>query len=150
MELRDQIESLYKEQEDLLHLLKRVERALQLASKEDFSEHSRSISELHALEYRLADITEHCHAAGRLFESTCSHFLEKEEYTRIDSQHEEIIRAVTDFREELKGVTAERITAMIVSGTGLVDGLRTHFAFERGLFDRIARMAGVGTPAPLK
>lgn len=144
MALRDRIEYLRKEHQELLHLAAKIEKLLEAASKNDFAEHLKSLSELRSLGHGLAGIVEHCHAENRLVESTYRQYLQPDECARIDTEHERIIRAVTNFREELKFATVDRTMAMILPGMDLVNQLRAHIAHEHHLLDRIA---GLGKPA---
>jgi hypothetical protein len=140
MTLRHRIEYLRKEHEELLHLADRIEKMLESASKNDFAEHLKSLTGLRSLEHGLAGIVEHCHAEDRIVESTYHHSLQPDERARIDAEHEQIIRAVTDFREELKFATADRTMAMIIPGMDVVKRLRAHIAYEREMLGRIAEL----------
>lgn len=134
---RDRIEFLHKECEELLHVVQRIERALQLALEKEFSEHVKSMTELHTLDHGLAGIIEHCNAENRLVDSSEHIYRNTDERARIDSEHQEIVRAVINFREELRFATADRTMAMILPGMDLVNRLRAHIAYERELLDRI-------------
>lgn len=143
MALRHRIQYLRKEHEGLLRLADRIEEMLELASKNDVAEHLKSLTGLRSLEHGLAGIVEHCHAEDRIIESTYHHYLQQNERERIDTERELIIRAVTNFREELKFATTDRTMAMIPSGMDVVKRLRAHIAHERELLGRIAE---VGNP----
>lgn len=138
MALRHQIQHLRKEQEKLLHVADRIEKMLELVSKNDFAEHLKGLTGLRSLEHGLAGIVEHCRPEERAVESTYQHSLQADERDRIDAEHQQIIRAVGDFREELKFATADRTIAMIVPGIDVVNRLRAHIAFEREMLGRIA------------
>jgi len=60
---------------------------------------------------------------------------------RIDAEHEQIIRAVMNFREELKFATADRTMAMILPGMDVVKRLRAHIAYEQELLGRIGPLS---------
>jgi hypothetical protein len=143
MALRYRIQYLRKEHEELLHLADRIEKMLESASKNDFAEHLKSLTGLRSLEHGLAGIVEHCHAENRIVESTYHQYLQQDERARIDAEHEQIIRVVTNFREELKFATTDRTMAMILPGMDVVNHLRAHIAYERELLGRIAE---VGNP----
>jgi len=140
MALAHRIEYLRKEHEGLLNVARRLEGALESASKNDVAEHLKSLTELRALEHGLAGIVEHCHAEDRIIESTYHKYLQQKDRERIDAEHELIIRAVTNFREELKCSTTVRTIAMILPGMDLVKQLRAHIAHERELLGRIAKV----------
>ena len=139
MEPRHQIEYLQEEHEELLNLAGRMEKLLESASKNDFSEHVQSLSELRSLEHRLNGVVEHCHAGDRLVESIDLSNLLPEERALIQAEHERIIRAVENFREELKCATTDRTMAMILPGMDVVKWLRAHVADERELFGGVAQ-----------
>ena len=139
MALRDRIKYLRKEQHELLHLADRVEKLLESASKNDFAEHQKSLSELILLEPGFAGIVDHCHPENRIVESTYREYLQPDECARIVTEHEQIIRAVTNFGEELKFATADRTEAMILPGMDVVNQLRSHIAYEQKLLDRIVQ-----------
>jgi hypothetical protein len=73
----------------------------------------KSLKGLQLLEPGLASVEQHCHAEERTIERTFKHSLQEEERARIDAEHEQIIGAVTNLREELKSATADRTMAMI-------------------------------------
>jgi molecular chaperone GrpE (heat shock protein) len=129
MALRHRIQYLRKEHEELLHLADRIEEMLESASKNDFAEHLKSLTGLRSLEHGLAGIVEHCRAEDRIIESTYRHYLQQDERERIDAEHEQIIRAVTSFREELKFATTDRTMAMILPGMDVINRLRAHIAW---------------------
>jgi len=134
---RERIHFLHKEYEELLHVARRIERALQLALEKEFSEHIKSMAELHKLDHGLAGIIEHCNTENLLVDSSEHIYRNTDERARIDSEHQEIVRAAINFREELRFATADRTMAMILPGMDLVNRLRAHIAYERGLLDRI-------------
>jgi hemerythrin-like domain-containing protein len=138
MALSHRIEYLRKEHKELLNLARRIEGALESASKNDVAEHLKSLNELRSLEHGLNGIVEHCHAEDRIVESTYHHSLQQEERDRINAEHEQIIRAVTNFREELKFATTDRTMAMILPGMDAVNLLRAHISYEQEMLGRIA------------
>ena len=140
MALHDRIDYLRKEHEGLVHLSDRIEKMLESASKNDVAEHLKSLTGLRTLEHGLAGIVEHCNAENRIVESTYHHYLQQGDRTRIDTEHEQIIRAATNFREELKFATTDRTMAIILPGMDVVNRLRAHIAYERELLDRIVQL----------
>jgi len=141
MALSHRIEYLRKEHKELLHLAQRMEKMLESASKNDFAEHLTSLNELRSLEHGLAGIVEHCHAENRIVASTYHDYLQQEECARIDAEHQQIIRAITNFREELKFATVDRTMAMIIPGMDVVNRLRSHVAYEQQLLNRIVQLS---------
>lgn len=131
------IQSLRREHEKMLHLAGTIEKMLELASKNIFAEHLKGLQGLRALESGLANIERHCHAEALTLESTYRHSLQEGERARIDAEHQRIILAVTNFREELKCATPDRTMAMILPGMDLVNQLRAHIAYEREMLGRI-------------
>jgi len=140
MALSHRIEYLRKEHEELLNLAGKIERALESASKNDVAEHLKSLNELRSLEHGLTGIVEHCHAEDRIVESTYHQSLQQDERDRINAEHQQIIRAVTNFREELKFATADRTMAVIIPGMDVVTLLRAHIAYEQEMLGRIAEL----------
>jgi hypothetical protein len=138
MEFRQRTGYLREEHEVLLNLAGRIEKLLESASGNDFSERVKGLSELRAFEHRLAGVVEHCHTGDRLVESVDVSHLQPEERARIEAEHEQIIRVVENFREELKCATVDRTMAMILPGMDVVKWLRAHVAYERELLGRIA------------
>jgi len=129
---------LLKEHEELLKLADKIESLLESASKNDYAEHLKTLSELRSLDHALAGIVEHCHAGERFVESAYYEDFRPQERVRINSDHFLIKQAVTSFREELKFATADRTLAMVCPGMDLVKLLRDHVAFEGEAFRRIA------------
>jgi hemerythrin-like domain-containing protein len=140
MALSNRIEYLRKEHKELLTVARRIEEALESASKNDVAEHLKSLNVLRSLEHGLTGIVEHCHAEDRIVESMYHHSLQQEERDRINAEHEQIIRAVTNFREELKFATTDRTMAMIVPGMDVINLLRAHISYEQEMLGRIAEM----------
>jgi hypothetical protein len=139
MALHDRIQYLRKEHEELEHVADSIEAMLRCVAESDVAQRLQGITGLRSLEHGLAGIVEHCHAEDRIVESTYHHSLQPEERGRIDAEHEQILRATTDFREELKFATVDRTVAMIPPGIDLVNRLRAHIAYEREMLDRIDR-----------
>jgi hypothetical protein len=131
MAVYDRIQYLRKELQELLHLAEKIEKMLELVSKNDFADHLKGFTGLRSLEHDLAGIAEHSHAENHIVESSYHQYLQPDDRSRIDVEHEQILRAVSDFREELKFATADRTMAMIVPGMGVVNRLRAHMAYER-------------------
>lgn len=140
MALHDRIEYLREEHEKLLDLAGKIEKALASASKKEFAEHLKSLTELRSLEHGLAGIVEHCHAGDRIVESTYHRYLQPDERARVDGEHEQILRLVANFREELKFATADRTMAMILPGMDVVKWLRAHIAYEKKLLERVVQL----------
>ena len=140
MTLRHRIQYLRKEHEALMHLVDSFEKMLGLASKNEFAARVKGLTGLRSLEHGLAGVVEHCHAEDRIVESAYHHSLQPDERTRIAAEHEQILRAVTDFREELKFATGDRTLAMIPAGLDVVNRLRAHIAYEREMLGRIAEL----------
>ena len=149
MALRHRIAYLRKEHGELLRLAERIEAALRLASRPDFPEHLQCITELRALEHGFGGIVEHCHAENRILESTYHHYLDAEERGRTDAEHQDIVKGLAEFREELRFATADRTKPLIAPGTEVVNKLRTHVGLDEQLLDRIEKggtAANRGTP----
>jgi hypothetical protein len=144
MALCHRIQYLRKEHEELLHLAKRIAEVLESASKNDFEKQLGVLNELRSLNHGLAGVVEHCHAENRIVESTYQHYLEQKERDRIHAEHEEIIRAIANFREELKFATVDRTMGILIPGMEVVNRLQDHIAFEREMLGRIAE---IGKPA---
>lgn len=139
MALLDRMEHLRTEHERLLNLTGEIEKMLELASKKDFAARVKSLSDLPSLDHGLARIAKHCQVNDRIVDSTYHSSLQQAERDRIAAEHEQIIQAAANFREELKFVTADRTMAVILPGMDLVNRLRAHIAFEREMVDRIVR-----------
>lgn len=142
MALYHRIQYLRKEQQELLHLADKIEKMLEQVSKNDFAEHLKGLTGLRSLEHGFRGIVEHCHAEGRIVESTYHHSLQPKERDRIEAEHQQILRAVSDLREEMKFATADRTMAMIVPGMDVVNRLRAHIAYEREMLGRIIEPKG--------
>jgi hypothetical protein len=144
MALRHRVGYLRKEHKGLLELADKIEAALTLASSKEFPDHEKSVVELRALEHRFSGIVEHCHAEERIVESTFHHYLGERERSRIDEQHREILRALGEFREDLRFATVDRMKETGVTGSEVVRKLREHIAGESELLDRIIRQSVPG------
>jgi hemerythrin-like domain-containing protein len=143
MALRDRLNYLRMEEDEILRLLDTVEGLLTLASKGSFAVRSKAISDLHSLEHFLAGILEHCRPEERILESTYHRFLQPDERERIQSEHKEIMRLVSVFRDELRFATSDRIDTVIETGNVLNNRVREHIAFEQVLLNRIERLSAL-------
>lgn len=146
MALRHLIEYLRTEHQALLNLAVRLDKLLTSASKNDFAEHTRSLSALRSLDRGLRRAVRHCSKQDPVVESACLHYLYQHEHARITDEHEHLIRAVTNFREELKCATPDRTMAMILPGMDVVNRLRAHIAYEQELLGRIMELAVPSRP----
>jgi hemerythrin len=150
MALRHRIEYLRREHTELLRLANRIEAALAAASKESSPNHLRGITELRVLEHGFSGIAEHCHSEERILESTLHHYLDADERLRIDEEHGKIVRALAEFREELRFATADRTMSMVIPGMNVVNQLRAHISDEEKLLDRIMKSAGASSKRAMK
>lgn len=137
--LLDSVDHLHKEHEELLHLLERIEKALESGAKQDFSEHCKSISDLRKLNDDFLEIVDHCHGSSLFFDSGYAAVMGGEERAQLEAQHHEILKDVNNFREELRVATPDRTMAMILPGMELIDRLRLHIAYEQSLLDRLVK-----------
>jgi len=142
MGLRHRIEHLRREHTEVLDLADRIEQFLEQVSKNDFAERLKGLTGLRSLEHGFSGVMEHCHAEGRIVESIYHHSLQSKERDRIQAEHQQILRAVSDFREELRFATADRTMAIIVPGMDVVNRLRAHIAYEREMLGRIIGREG--------
>lgn len=150
MALRHLIQYLRIEHQGLLNLATRLDKLLTAASKNDFAEHSRSLSALRSLERGLLGVVRHCSEQDRDVESTYLHYLHQDERARIAEEHEQLVRAVTNFREELKCATPDRTMAMILPGMDVVIRLRSHISYEQEMLGRIMEVAVPSRPVVRK
>ena len=148
MGLRDRLEYLRTEQREILRLVQQIGEALDLASQEDFSERSASLSALRALEHGLAGVAEHCHSENRAVESTFHRYLKGEEYRHITAEHEELLKLLHDFQEELRFATADLTKKFIPFGRELIGRVRAHIGYEETLLDQIERSEEVPDDLP--
>ena len=145
MALRDRIAYLRKEHRELLQVADKIESALALGSKPDFSNHQRCLQDLRALEHGLAGIKEHCHAEERAVESIYHLYADRKARRAIEQEHAEITRVLADFRAELQFATADRTQALQGPGKALVGRLRSHIVREERLLREIAKSQSART-----
>lgn len=137
MSLQARVEYLRREQKELLGLADHMEAALTLASQEDVAKHEDSLAQLRALEPRFQGIGEHCHSEERIVESTFHEHASKRERANNDDQHQQILRKLGDFRDDLRFATVDRLRELCVSGKELIGTVRAHVASESRVLDRI-------------
>jgi len=143
MALRDRLNYLRMEEDEILRLMDTVEGLLALASKGNYAVRSKAVSDLHSLEHFLGGILEHCRPEERILESTYHRFLQPHERKRIQAEHEQIVRLVTSFRDELKFATSDRTESVVEIGKNLNDRVRQHIALEQVLLNRIERLSAL-------
>lgn len=137
MAIIGRFEYLQSEENEILSATKRMEEALQLAAAEEFSKRIKGLLELRALEHAFDGIGEHCHSEERIVESTFRHYSGGEEYSRVVTEHAELLRLLYNFREELEFATADSTASLIPSGKELVRRTREHIDFEKKMLERI-------------
>ncbi len=150
MALPNRMEHFRMEHKQLLRLTDKIEKMLELASKNVFWQHLKGLKGLRSLEHGFSTVERHCHARDSAIESTYLHSLQEEERSRIDVEHEQIILAVKNFREELKYATADRTMALILPGMDIVNRLRAHIAYEREMLARVVPSSNVHRTTPRK
>ena len=150
MGLRHVIQYLRTEHQTLLNLSSRLDKHLTSASKNDFAEHSKSLSELRSLGRGFRAVVRHCSEQDDDVESVFQQYLHQDDCTRIVDEHLKLLHAVTNFKEELKCATPDRTMAMILPGMDLVNRLRAHIAYEQELLGRIMEVAVRSQPAVKK
>jgi hypothetical protein len=150
MALRHLIQYLRTEHQALLNLATRLDKLLTSASKNDFAEHSKSLSALRSLDRGLLGVVRHCSQQDDDVESAYLHYLHQDARVRIADEHEHLIHAVTNFREELKCATPDRTMAMILPGMDVVNRLRAHIAYEQEMLGRIMELSVSPRPAVKK
>jgi hypothetical protein len=143
MALLDRMEHLRKEHKKLVSLIDGIEEMLELASKNVFSEHLKGLKGLRSLAHGLSGVEKHCNAKDSTIDSTFLHSLQEEERARIQAEHEQIRRAVNNFREELKYATADRTMALILPGMDLVNRVCAHIAYEREMLARAVPLSNM-------
>jgi hypothetical protein len=143
-----QIARLQEEDKELLHVTVQIEEALELAAKSDFSGHLKSMLELRTLDPGFAKIAQHCHMGKETVTALLATKEESAQAKRIEEQHQEIMKALKSFREELSFATADRTMAMVIPGMDLVNQLRQHIVYEQELLGRAEELvsipAGIG------
>lgn len=139
MMVRHWMDYLREEHEEMLDLAEKIEKLLDIASKNDFSEHKKVLSDLRLLDHHLTGIIEHCHAPDRLVEFDFYQHLPAAKLARIAEEHRRLREVVASFREELKCANPDRMMAMIIPGMDVARLLRDHIDFESELFDRTSR-----------
>ena len=121
-----------------------MENAFELAAAGDFSKRIKGLLELRTLEHAYDGIAEHCHSEERIVESTFRRYATRQEYSRIVAEHEELLRLLYNFREELEFATADSTTSLVPLGKELVHLVLEHISFEMELLKRIE----AGGPVP--
>lgn len=137
-------EYLFAEQTEILRAVKRMEIAFELAAETDFSKRIKGLLELRTLEHAYDGIAEHCHSEERIVESTFRRYLSRQDYSRVVAEHEELLRLLYNFREELEFATADSTASLLPLGKELVHRILTHISFEA---EQLKRIEG-GGPVP--
>ena len=139
MELRNRIAYLRAEHAKLLELAEKVSGTLAPAYSANFAERQKTLAQLRGFDHAFDGIAEHCHAENRIVEPVYHRYLRERERAQIHAEHQEILRALGEFREELRFATADHTASLVGPGMELVRVLRTHVADEEVSLDRIAK-----------
>lgn len=140
MATAQRVDYLRMERERILDVAGKIEKALLLISKTEFTDRLSGILRLRELDHSILGIAEHCHSENRLVESTYHHFLDADEWARIKAEHEKLLRLVSAFRVELRFATADLTNGLEPAGRELIDELRAHVAYEQQLLGMIERL----------
>ncbi len=143
MGVHERIQYLRREHDEIARVLDTFEEFLARTSRADMAARATGLADLRSFDHHLAGILEHCHAEDRAVESVFHQFLQERERNRVVLEHEDIVRLVDRFRDELKFATIDRCTTMTLWGDELVDRLRTHIAFEGVLLNRIDALSAL-------
>jgi hypothetical protein len=137
MALRHRIEYLRKEHKGLLELARHIEAALELAGREAVRDHELGLAQLRENEHSLSGVVEHCHADERIVESTLHEYAGEKERARNQEEHQDLLRKLATFRDELRFATVDRLRGASIAGHEFVRTLQTHVAGESELLDQI-------------
>jgi len=137
MKLIPRVEYLRKEHQGLLELARRIEAGLELASGDAVRDHELGLSQLRENEHRLNGVVEHCHAEERIVESTLHEYAAENERAIIEEEHQDLLRKLSTFRDELRFATVDRLQSTSIAGYEFVRTLQTHVARESELLDQI-------------
>jgi hypothetical protein len=131
------------EQDEMLRILDRVDEALKQATSEDFESRLKALADLHSLERGLTGIGEHCRSEDRVVESTFRHYLNQPEYARMNAEHAEILRLLSNFRNELEFATADSTAVLVPLGKELTTYVRAHLSYERKILESVEMSGAV-------
>ena len=143
MALHDRVQYLRREHEEIARLMDTLEEFLVLTSSEEFNRRAQGLTELRALDHHMGALIEHCHSEDRAVESLYDRYLQQEERKRINLEHQEIIRLVDRFRDELRFSTADHTTTLSLWGKELVSRMRSHSAYEEILLNRVDALSAL-------
>jgi len=130
MEPRQSIEHLRNEHAEILRVTDKIEVALSLASREEFTSRQKGLAELRTLQQGLIGISQHCGSEDCILESIYHHYLDGQRHERICTQHLGIFRLIVSLRRELPFFTADSVAEAIPQGEDLVARIREHIAYE--------------------
>lgn len=137
MNLSQQIEYLRIEAQATRELLTKLELALERVARQSADDRRLGLEELRRLDHGLLGVLDHCHSRDRVIESMPSGSLTVEELQRSASQHQQLARAINDFRFELKFSTIDHVSEITASGRALLAELRLHVEEESIILNRI-------------
>jgi hypothetical protein len=140
MATAQRLDYLRVEHERILDVAGKIEKALMLISKTEFTDRLSGILQLRELDHGIVGIAEHCHSENRLVESTYHQFLDAGQWTRIKAEHEKLLRLISAFRVELRFATADLTNGLEPAGRQLIGELRAHVGYEQQLLGEIERL----------
>ena len=133
MDLRQQFELAHAEHANILQSLTAWENALNLLSSDDYDTRCLGLSQLRALDGRIAEICEHCRREEEDPNSPLSQFAEPADRERMKDEHFGLNRANYEFRRDLEFTTASFTYDLVLRGQELLTALLDHIAYEEGL-----------------
>lgn len=137
MEVHRQLEGARREHDEIFQFLITCEYALQRAASDDCDVRCRSLERLHEMDGELAEISEHCRREEDGIESPFLLYLEPKSLQELRKEHRRLRRLISDFRRELRLVTASRTADMVALGQELIAEIRQHVAEEEALLAQI-------------
>jgi hypothetical protein len=143
MALHDRIQYLRREHEEISRLMDTLEEFLALTSSQEFNRRAQGLTELRAFDHHMGAVIEHCHSEDRAVESLYDRYLQDEERQRINLEHQEIVRLVDRFRDEVRFSTADHTTTLSLWGKELVNRMRGHSAYEEILLNRVDALSAL-------
>ncbi|HTQ84718.1 MAG TPA: hemerythrin domain-containing protein [Candidatus Solibacter sp.] len=137
MESRDSNEYIQREHLEIVRLADKFAEALALTSSKNFEARQKGLAELRALRPGLLGISQHCREEDSILETDFRHYLDAEQYDKLQREHQSITRLVGCLLRELPYVTADSASDLCPTGEELLEQIHEHIAYEQDMLWRV-------------
>jgi molecular chaperone GrpE (heat shock protein) len=142
MDVGTQLDYFRKQHADFLLFLDNWDKALQLAASSEDADCLRGLKMLREMQKDLEVIRGHCRSEERNIETPYHAYLDSGQLEKLESDHHELARLVTDLFRELHFATLYQTERVLTLGREFAGFTRRHILEEEKLLGQIETRIG--------